>query len=202
MKGKTIIFLSVVTIVLAVSFTPVFAEIVILKSGKRIECKVVKSIGNVIDVDTGTAVFPIPINEIDHIIKDEASSKGTTYIDLMDKATNDLLDGRYDDTYETLKKAKRLFPDNPDIDVALSVSLFYLNRTNEAIPYLRTALASNKIGNISDEFLISLAFLCDSVGSKKEAEAEMVKYINKCKNRKDLIGMFKGDILLRKISGR
>lgn len=128
-----------------------------------------------------------------------AQSAIQDYEKLLAEADNALLANRYEDAIAALQKARKINPGDPTVDVASAFASFYLNRPKEAISYLESALNSK---NIDDDFVFCLALLYDSVGLKEKARLETENYINKCQARRDVVGIFKGRLLLKKITGR
>lgn len=210
MGKKQITFLvPVILFLLIINLPLVFADTIILKSGRRIEGKISEKTDKYIKVDTDDLNLTFWLDEIEKVETTEPSlpvssvSKpiaGTSeeVERLISKANDDFLEEKFEDAVLLIEKAIELDPTNPRLYFGLGMADCYLGRFQEAISSLEEALKKETKDTAKVYLLLGIAY--DSIGLKDKAKENLNRAIGQYKKEENILDMVFVKVLLKKIS--
>lgn len=187
-----------------------FAEVIILKSGEKIEGELVEKTDQYIkiklkDISSLTTYYldeiaefvgdveEYPKKEEKEIVLDFSENKK----DIM-KLEELLRNEKYKEALSLIKQIIELEPDNPDYYAVLGLIYYYLDNFEEAVASFQKDIAL-KDDNLSIYLCLGIAY--DSMGDTEKAKEVLVKYIECLKKESGLTEeVLIAETLLKKIS--
>jgi len=209
-RKQFIILIQVILFLLFANLFSVFAETIILESGKQIKGKIVEKTDSYIKIKVKDVPFPLIyyLDEIKQIDEPSVSSEDTTSNSSLDrsemlkeyltKIRQYYLSKKYEKAVLLLQKAIKLDPDNPDYYVDLGALYCYLEKFENAISSLQEAL---KLDPEDDDAYVELGIVYSIVGSSGKSKENFLKAIKYYKedDESDISDFFLLDFLLKKI---
>ena len=191
-KKQFVCVIQVILFLSMISLSSVFAETIILKSGERIEGKIIERTDQYIRIEIAEGTpFTYWFDEIEQI-----EEEVPTLPEIKKYFIEYCLNKRYDDALLLLEKAKELDPNNPDLYAGLGMLYYYLGRFQEAIS------ACEKTLSLSPNYPaahVCLGVVYDSIGQEKEAKENLSKAIELYKEEGSLGDVFVVEALLKRI---
>lgn len=209
-KKQFIFAIQIILFLLAVNFSSVSAETIILKSGKRIEGKIIEKTDQYIRIEIIEGV-PVTywLNEVERVEEEapptpqgavpELPLDRSAIEEYINEASRYYLEGKYEDAISSLNKVIELDPYNEDISdfyVDLGILYYYLDRPKEAISSFQKAI-SLKSDN-SDAYLF-MGIVYDSIRQKTEAKENLSKALELFKEEPDVKGVLLVETFLKKM---
>jgi tetratricopeptide (TPR) repeat protein len=209
MIKKQIVYSIQITFLLLIMNLPlVFADTVILKSGKRIEGEIIEKTDEYIKLDTNglnLTFWPDEIERIeaekptlpkDNMLKEPSNS--SEYRKMVSEFEKCFLNRKYEDAILVLKKEIELNPNNNNYELyfALGMTYYYLNNFQDSISSLQKAITLNPSGF---EYYLCLNIVYESAGLQNEAKEALIKARREAREKNSLEAIIFTDALIKKI---
>ncbi len=207
-KKQFIFAIQIILFLLVVNFSSVSAETIILKSGERIEGKIIEKTDQYVRIEI---IKGVPVtywfDEVERVEEEAPPPPQGAVPELpLDRSETEkylteagqyYLNEKYEEALFSLKKAVELDPNNPDHYVDLGIVYYYLGRFEEAISSLQNALTLQP--DMPDVYLC-LGIIYDYAGFSEKAKETLFKSLEQFKEELDVTGAFIVEALLEKIS--
>jgi hypothetical protein len=195
-------FLILAAIFLSMDVSSVYAETVVLKSGKEIKGSIVEKTEQYIkmQVDGVPATF-----WLDEIARVEEDAPVSSEVATPETAVNYsdiekyMQEGNYASIVSVIEKAIETEPGNVDFYIVTGISHYYLGDYEKSISSFQKALS---LQPESGELGLCLGISYDAAGRKEEAKEAISKAIGQFKNKMEMMDVFVADFLLAKISNQ
>ncbi len=208
MSKKQIVFsIYIILFLLIMNLPLVFAETIVLKSGKQIEGKIIEKTDQYLKIEIEGIPVTYWLDEIERVdekasfpsqvaISESISSKSEIEKIITPKVEDYLKNKKYKDTIPLLRKAIELAPDNPEFYLGLGICYYYVGDFQEASSLLQKAIELQP----EPDFYICLGVIYDSMGFKEEAKAAFNRSIEISMQTINITGNLIAEALLKKIS--
>lgn len=209
MTRKILFILGVVILIISKTF--VLAETIILKSGQKVEGKIIEKTDKYIKIDFQGVSLTYNVDEIASIEKEvvaplatrETVSGITTGTSDLEKYTTEseqcFLNEKYEDTITLLKKIILLKPEDSDLQIVLGILYYYAGNLEESIATLQKALS---LAPNDPEINLYLSIVYDSKGDGQKAKELLSKIIEQYRKEINITETFIAETLLKKINNK
>jgi tetratricopeptide (TPR) repeat protein len=182
MSDKSAISLLIINFLVVFSLTTIaHAETIVLKSGERVEGKVLERTDEYIKLELDGMPRTFWIDGIESIDGKSLSENNVAnqppagYLIIEpygNKAAKNFIDKKYEDSLSLIKKALLLEPNNFDLNSAAGVIYYYLNNFEESLVYFKKALNSKPDNG---DVYLCLGIIYDSLERPEDAKESLLK---------------------------
>ena len=184
----------------------VFAETIILKSGRSFESKIIEKTDSYIKIDSHGETLTYNMDEIERIEEEKPSTSNdvtsetsTELFDLSKSAEQAFLDERYEDVVLAMRKATLLEPRNPELYTCLGIGCYYAGHFEESVSAFQEAL--NLSASVCGLYNY-LGIVYDSMGDYERAREALNKCVEESKKNLALGEALIAETLLKKIGNK
>lgn len=205
-KRNFILIVQAILFSLIITFSVSYAEVIILKSGKQIEEKIIERTKDYIKIDIGGVLITYWTDEIESIDSYpaalETSSPEAEFNKHEARIIEYFLNRKYEEALDTLNemmkddKIKDIAAGRPDTYRRYGIIYYYLGRFQEAI--LSFEQAANLKPNNPYDYL-TLGVLYDFVDQAEKAKDNLIKAIDIFRQETEEIKIIWAEALLKKI---
>lgn len=216
MKNKFLILTSIVFISLVVNFNLGIAETIVLKSGKKLEGKIIEKTDEYIKMDMEGVLLTFWLDEIERIDEEKLSSSEVIpqpsaqvtpqpptapfgFKEYEDEVKKYFKNKEYEKAIKVLNKAKEINPNDVETFIYLGALYGYLGRFEEAISSFKSAINIH-LDTPNPDLYLFLGIVYDVTGNKKEAKEFLVKALEEHMKKGNILPVFFTDNFLKKIT--
>jgi Flp pilus assembly protein TadD len=193
-------------LIFAIATPFVFAETIILKSGRSFEGKIIEKTDSYIKIDSHGEAFTYNMDEVERIEEEKPSTSDDVTSetsaepgDFEKSAEQAFLDGKYEDAVLIMKKMIRLAPRDPALYTGLGIGSYYAGHFEESVSAFQEAL--NLSASVSGLY-IYLGIVYDSMGDYEKAREALNKCVEESKKNLELGEVLIAETLLKKIGNK
>lgn len=205
MFKKFVLVIEMILSLLVINLTSVSADNLILKSGEKIEGKIIEKTEQYIKMEIEGIPLTFWVDEIERVEELPLpaatlieSSLGDSVIEkYLSETTQYYLDGKYEDALLTLKKAIELDPNEFYLYIALGILYYYTDHFEAATSSFQRALS---LQPHSADTYMCLGIAYYSIGQIEEAKEALSKSIELFQEKAEMTEIFILESLLKKIS--
>lgn len=205
MFKKFVLVIEMTLSLLVINLTSVSAENLILKSGRKIEGKIIEKTEQYIKMEIEGIPLTFWVDEIERV--EELPLPAATLIEsslddsviekYLSETTQYYLDGKYEDALLSLKKAIELDPNEFYLYIALGILYYYTDHFEAVTSSFQKALS---LQPHSADTYMCLGIAYYSIGQIEEAKEALSKSIELFKEKAEMTEIFILESLLKKIS--
>lgn len=176
-----------------------FAEVIILKSGGRVEGKIVEKTDQFITLeDESGSIHLYLVDEINQVEESAAPTDGSKISRYVYEAKTYFKQKKYEDALFSMNKLMELDPNNEDFLLNLAAIYYYLGRFSDASQSLQEA--SRIDPQNAGTYYMGLGIINDLIGEKEKAKSLLFEASDRCIDESNFFGFLSAEYVLKKMN--